>query len=126
MHIFIELAEELQALVFRATIFFSIGNLRRSRLDDLPAKQLLQDIAVVELAVRLRLRGQSSVGLELLSASFDGWHATIFTRVRLVDKVAEFFPVKLRSQRVVPFLHWLVLQVIDLKEIECGLIPAIY
>ena len=85
MHIFIELAEELQALVFRAAIFLSIGDLRRSRLDDLPAKQLLQDIAVVELAVRLCLRGQSSIGLELLSASFDGWHATIFTRVRLVD-----------------------------------------
>ena len=85
MHILVELAEELQALVFRATIFLCIGDLRRSGLDDLPAEQLLQDVPVVELAVVLRLCGQSSIGLELLPTSFDGWHATIFTRVCLVD-----------------------------------------
>ena len=96
MHILIILAEELQALVFRAAaIFFSLSNLRRCRLDDLPAEQLLKDVPVVELAVGLCLRGQSSLGFELLSASFDGRHATIFTRIRLIDEIAEFFSVKL-------------------------------
>ena len=86
MYILVKLAEKLQALVLRAAIsFLIIGNLCGSGLDGLPAEQLLQDIAVVELTVRLRLRGQFSVGFKLLSASFDGRHATIFTRISLVD-----------------------------------------
>ena len=118
-HVLVEFAEKLQGFWHTGVVVF-VGS-----IDKLPTEQVKQDVPIVQFAVWLRLCCQPAISLELLSTRLYGWHTAVVGSTRLIDQITKFVSIELRSQCVIPLLHWFILQVVYLEEIKGSLVSTV-